>query len=89
MCTDALARGMDFAGVKCVISYAAPKHLKTYIHRVGRTARAGVFGLAVTMLHNPQVARFMEMLRQAGKENLTEVHVFKRAATVANKPDFR
>lgn len=64
---------MDFAGVQCVISYSAPKHLKTYIHRAGRTARAGEFGVAITMLHNSQVVYFKDLLKQAGKDNLTEV----------------
>lgn len=74
VCTDSLARGMDFTGVQCVISYAAPKYLKTYIHRAGRTARAGAFGLAVTMLHSTQVSHFMGLLKQAGKNNLSEVY---------------
>lgn len=73
VCTDSLARGMDFAGVECVVSYSAPKYLKTYIHRAGRTARAGASGLTVTMLHDSQVSHFMSMLKQAGKDNIAEV----------------
>lgn len=75
VCTDSLARGMDFAGVQCVISYSAPKYLKTYIHRAGRTARAGLLGLAITMLHNSQVAHFTGLLKQAGKDNISEVGI--------------
>jgi ATP-dependent RNA helicase DDX51/DBP6 len=41
ICSDAMARGMDIDNVSYVISYDAPKFVKTYIHRVGRTARAG------------------------------------------------
>lgn len=50
ICSDALARGMDIQNVNVVISYEFPRHIKTYIHRVGRTARAGKSGLAVTLL---------------------------------------
>lgn len=50
ICSDALARGIDVQDVDIVISYEMPRHIKTYIHRVGRTGRAGKQGLAVTML---------------------------------------
>ena len=41
ICSDAMARGMDIDSVQYVISYDAPNYAKGYIHRVGRTARAG------------------------------------------------
>lgn len=50
VCSDALARGIDFPNVDVVISYDAPRHVKTYIHRIGRTARAGRPGTAITLL---------------------------------------
>lgn len=50
VCSDALARGIDIPNVDVVISYDAPRHVKTYIHRIGRTARAGRLGTAVTLL---------------------------------------
>lgn len=73
VCTDALARGIDLPGVQCVISYSAPKHLKTYIHRAGRTARAGSSGTAVTLLHTTQVGHFKSLLKHAEKTNVEEV----------------
>ncbi|XP_014305025.1 ATP-dependent RNA helicase DDX51 [Myotis lucifugus] len=39
--TDATARGIDVQGVQLVVNYDAPQYLRTYVHRVGRTARAG------------------------------------------------
>ncbi|XP_048588349.1 ATP-dependent RNA helicase DDX51-like [Nematostella vectensis] len=45
ICSDAMARGMDIDNVSYVISYDAPNHAKGYIHRVGRTARAGNQGI--------------------------------------------
>ena len=41
ICSDAMARGMDIDAVQYVISYDVPNYVKGYIHRVGRTARAG------------------------------------------------
>ncbi|KAF7283208.1 putative ATP-dependent RNA helicase Dbp73D [Rhynchophorus ferrugineus] len=73
--TDALARGIDFPGVQCVISYSAPKYLKTYIHRAGRTARAGENGLAVTFLHSSQIGKFKELLQQADKTDVLEIKI--------------
>ncbi|XP_064424122.1 ATP-dependent RNA helicase DDX51 isoform X2 [Latimeria chalumnae] len=55
--TDATARGIDIKGVKCVINYDAPQFIRTYIHRVGRTARAGKAGLAFSMLLRVQDER--------------------------------
>ncbi|XP_025834942.1 probable ATP-dependent RNA helicase Dbp73D [Agrilus planipennis] len=73
VCTDRLARGIDLPGTECVISYGAPKFIKTYIHRVGRTARAGRSGLAVTLLQENQLSKFKAALSQAEKNNLEEV----------------
>lgn len=48
--TDVAARGLDIAGVDAVVSYDAPRTLASYLHRVGRTARAGKKGTAVTFM---------------------------------------
>ena len=41
ICSDAMARGIDIQRVQYVISYDVPNYVKSYVHRVGRTARAG------------------------------------------------
>lgn len=46
--TDVLGRGMDFKGVKCVINYDFPDCAASYIHRIGRSGRAGRIGEAIT-----------------------------------------
>ncbi|KAL0305470.1 UNVERIFIED_CONTAM: DEAD-box ATP-dependent RNA helicase 1 [Sesamum radiatum] len=53
--SDAMTRGMDVEGVKNVINYDMPPFIKTYIHRAGRTARAGQSGRCFTLLHKDEV----------------------------------
>jgi superfamily II DNA/RNA helicase len=50
VCTDVAARGIDVMGVTHVINYQCPDDAKTYIHRIGRTGRAGKTGIAITLV---------------------------------------
>ncbi len=50
VCTDVAARGLDINGVSHVYNYDIPKDSKEYIHRIGRTARAGKEGIAINIL---------------------------------------
>ncbi|XP_013775579.1 ATP-dependent RNA helicase DDX51-like [Limulus polyphemus] len=75
VCSDAMARGIDVVNVDYVISYDPPMFVKTYIHRVGRTARAGREGTAITLLQKKEVRNFQKMLKSAGKERVPELEV--------------
>ena len=48
--TDVAARGIDVEGITHVINFSCPEDEKTYVHRIGRTARAGASGVAVTFV---------------------------------------
>ncbi|CAK9833036.1 Probable ATP-dependent RNA helicase Dbp73D [Anthophora retusa] len=65
--SDALARGVDIPDVQLVISYDLPKYVKGYIHRAGRTGRAGKLGTAISILTYKQVGIFKDMLNNAHK----------------------
>jgi superfamily II DNA/RNA helicase len=49
--TDVAARGLDVAGVSHVINYDLPRQPESYVHRIGRTGRAGAKGLALSFAH--------------------------------------
>ena len=63
--SDAATRGLDVDRVGAVVSYDAPTHLKTYVHRVGRTARAGLRGVAYTLCRPAEEAPFLAMTSKA------------------------
>jgi hypothetical protein len=56
--TDVAARGIDIDGITHVINYQCPEDEKTYVHRIGRTARAGADGIAVTFVDWDELARW-------------------------------
>ena len=55
VCSDLIARGMDIHHVSHVVSYDAPVDIRKYVHRVGRTARAGRDGDAWTLVEEQEV----------------------------------
>ena len=64
--TDVAARGIDVEGVTHVVNYSCPEDEKMYLHRVGRTGRAGASGVAVTLVDWDDVARWQMINRALG-----------------------
>jgi superfamily II DNA/RNA helicase len=56
--TDVAARGLDVEGVTHVVNYQCPEDEKVYLHRIGRTGRAGASGVAVTFVDWDELARW-------------------------------
>ncbi|KAK3598767.1 hypothetical protein CHS0354_015562 [Potamilus streckersoni] len=79
ICSDVIARGMDVENVKYVISYDPPPFIKTYIHRIGRTARAGKVGTALTLLQKKEFYHFKMMTREAGKTGIHSMKIGKKS----------
>ena len=63
-------RGIDIVGIHTVINYDEPRTFKEYVHRVGRTARAGRGGRAVTLLGDAGRKLLKEVVKKSGSKQV-------------------
>ncbi|WOL03649.1 protein SON [Canna indica] len=70
--TDVAARGLDVKDIKCVVNYDFPTSLEDYVHRIGRTGRAGAKGTAITFFTqaNARFARELVKILQDACQNV-------------------
>ncbi|PWO00874.1 P-loop containing nucleoside triphosphate hydrolase protein [Tilletiopsis washingtonensis] len=71
ICTELLARGIDFKGVRLVINYDFPQSTQAYIHRIGRSGRAGRQGEAITFYTKddaPHLRSIANIMKNSGAE---------------------
>lgn len=71
ICTDVASRGLDVKDITHVINYSIPRELDSYVHRIGRTARSGKSGFAMSLVTGGQrglVARIERMTKSRIKE---------------------
>ena len=71
--TSVCARGLDIKHIQIVINYVCPNHLEDYVHRVGRTGRAGNKGYAVTFITQDECAAANDLIRAL--ENSTNAEI--------------
>ena len=66
--TDIVSRGIDIDDIQMVVNYDVPHDAEDYVHRIGRTARAGAEGMAVTLVSEKDQPRFRDIERFLEKE---------------------
>lgn len=66
--TDIAARGIDVSGLPCVINFELPNVPETYVHRIGRTGRAGRPGLAISFCNREEEAYLRDIEKLIGKK---------------------
>lgn len=87
--TDVAARGLDIRDVKYVINYDFPNNIEDYIHRIGRTGRAGETGTAYTFLtteHTRLASKIIKILQDAGQEVPPKLEDLARAIPPKGPP---
>lgn len=70
--TDVAARGLDVDDISHVINYDLPEEAETYLHRIGRTARAGKEGTAISLCSNDERKYFKRIERLVGRNQITK-----------------
>ncbi len=80
-----MARGMDVDGVGLVVNYDCPSFARTYVHRVGRTARGGREGAAVTLCRAEEVRHFRATLRKIEGAQAAQLTLQREAVAGAKK----
>lgn len=63
LATDLAARGLDVKEVQCVINFELPVEINRYVHRVGRTARAGKSGVSITLTDEPELKKLKKIMK--------------------------
>jgi ATP-dependent RNA helicase DeaD len=83
ICTDVASRGLDVENVTHVINYSLPLELEVYIHRIGRTARSGKSGVAISFV-TPTQRHIIPRIERITKSKLLEAkpHSKKDVATL-------
>lgn len=83
--TDVAARGLDVDGMSCVINYDLPQCPEDYIHRIGRTGRAGSVGTALSFILEEDDSKWKDIVRACHLGKITEL---TKTSRVLPKPKF-
>jgi ATP-dependent RNA helicase DeaD len=91
VCTDVAARGLHIEDVSHIYNYGIPMDAKDYVHRIGRTARAGEEGEAINLISDIDYDNFSKVLRTYSKFKIDkmETPALERIQTIQVTSDFR
>jgi len=84
VCTEVMARGMDFGGVQGVVNYDFPQTLQSYVHRIGRTGRAGRSGVAITYFTDDDVGYLKPIATMVNQSNVQQAAFSDAGAAKTN-----
>jgi ATP-dependent RNA helicase RhlE len=85
--TDIAARGIDIDGISHVVNYDLPNVPETYVHRIGRTARAGASGVAISFCDREERAYLRDIERLIRKTvPVVENHPYRMSESAAAQP---
>ncbi|CAF4766913.1 unnamed protein product, partial [Rotaria sp. Silwood2] len=70
-------RGIDIANIDCVILYDLPKNIRTYAHRICRTARAGKHGRSITIVEKERLTMFRATIKTYRRNKLKHMNITK------------
>lgn len=84
--TDIAARGIDVDALTHVINFDLPEVAETYVHRIGRTGRAGATGTAISFCDNEEIGSLRDINKLIGKKIPAEAHPFENTGAEAMQP---
>lgn len=82
--TDVAARGIDIANISHVINYTLPEDQESYVHRIGRTGRAGKEGTAITFINRSEV-RLIDMIQRKFRLEISPIEVPSRETMIKSR----
>lgn len=87
--TDVAARGLDVTGITHVINYDLPKNAEDYVHRIGRTGRAGASGIAISFASGKELDSLRSIERYIGQSIPQQIIPGLEPARRLNRPSNR
>ena len=82
--TSVAGRGLDVKSCACVINYSPPNHVEDYVHRVGRTGRANMKGVAYTFVNPVEEAKFAPVVVRAMIESGQDANIAPELRALSN-----
>ncbi|WP_457622271.1 DEAD/DEAH box helicase [Persephonella sp.] len=85
--TDVAARGLDIKGVDVVYNYSLPRDIESYVHRIGRTGRAGKEGIAISIISTLE-DRLFEIVKKKTRSDIKLINLSDKPVEKLEKRDF-